>query len=73
MNMVRQGDFQPGGFRPAYRDDVVNHCPGCGRSNWLVGRVTAECAFCSTALPLAFSDGQPPAAIILQRGKAVRS
>jgi hypothetical protein len=31
----------------------TNHCPGCGRSQWLVGRTTAECAFCHTALPLA--------------------
>jgi hypothetical protein len=29
-------------------------CPGCGRTHWIVGRVSAECAFCSTALPLAF-------------------
>lgn len=27
-------------------------CPGCARSQWLVGRVTAECAFCATAVPL---------------------
>lgn len=25
-------------------------CPGCGRSNWWVGRVTSECAFCATAI-----------------------
>jgi hypothetical protein len=31
----------------------VNHCPGCGRTQWLIGRMSAECAFCSTALPLA--------------------
>jgi hypothetical protein len=30
----------------------VNHCPGCSRSQWIVGRVSAECAFCSTAIPL---------------------
>lgn len=28
-------------------------CPGCGRSHWHVGRATAECAFCATAMPLA--------------------
>jgi hypothetical protein len=27
-------------------------CPGCGRSHWLVGRTLAECAVCSTALPI---------------------
>lgn len=35
-----------------YRLGETNHCPGCGRSQWLVGRISAECAFCSTALPL---------------------
>ena len=40
------------GYSPVYRADEVNHCPGCGRSQWLVGRITAECAFCATALPL---------------------
>jgi hypothetical protein len=29
------------------------HCPGCGHSNWLVGRSMAECAICATALPRA--------------------
>jgi hypothetical protein len=29
------------------------HCPGCHRSNWWVGRKSAECAFCFTALALA--------------------
>lgn len=40
------------GFLPVYREDSVNHCPGCGRTQWIVGRISAECAFCSTALPL---------------------
>jgi hypothetical protein len=40
------------GYYAAYRPHEVNHCPGCGRSHWLVGRLLAECAFCSTALPL---------------------
>jgi hypothetical protein len=35
----------------AYRPGT--HCPGCSHSNWLVGRITAECAFCGTALPRA--------------------
>jgi len=37
---------------PVYRENEVNHCPGCGRCNWLVGRLLAECAFCATAVPL---------------------
>ena len=35
-----------------YRQDVTNHCPGCGHTNWFVGRQVAECAFCSVVLPL---------------------
>lgn len=41
------------GYCVVYRDNEVNHCPGCGRTHWYVGRVSAECGFCSTALPLA--------------------
>ena len=41
------------GYHAVYREQGVNHCPGCGRTHWLIGRVSAECAFCSTALPLA--------------------
>jgi hypothetical protein len=35
-----------------YRPESANFCPGCSRSNWYVGRMVAECAFCGTALPL---------------------
>jgi hypothetical protein len=41
------------GYHAVYREHEVNHCPGCGRIQWLIGRVSAECAFCATALPLA--------------------
>ncbi len=40
------------GYHVVYRENEVNHCPGCGRSHWYVGRVSAECGFCATALPL---------------------
>jgi hypothetical protein len=40
------------GYHAVYRSGQVNHCPGCGRSHWLVGRLSAECGFCATALPL---------------------
>lgn len=40
------------GYSVVYRRYDVNRCPGCGHSNWHVGRITAECAFCSTAIPL---------------------
>ena len=41
------------GHHIVYRANESNHCPGCGRSHWLIGRVTAECGFCGTAVPLA--------------------
>jgi hypothetical protein len=40
------------GFHAVYRKDEVNHCPGCGRTHWYVGRLSAECGFCGTALAL---------------------
>ena len=39
-------------YHIVYRDQETNHCPGCGRSHWYIGRLSAECAFCGTALPL---------------------
>lgn len=43
------------GYQMLFRANESNHCPGCGRAQWYVGRITAECAFCGTALPLAES------------------
>jgi len=40
------------GYCPIYHENEVNHCPGCGRTQWLIGRISAECCFCATALPL---------------------
>lgn len=59
MLMVHRG-FDPGasGYRQLYRLNHVNHCPGCGKTHWLVGRKTAECAFCATALPLEHPNEQ---------------
>ena len=41
------------GHHIIYRANEANHCPGCGRSQWIIGRSTAECVFCGTAVPLA--------------------
>jgi hypothetical protein len=53
---ARGGSFVPPaaqrGYHIVYRDQETNHCPGCGRSHWYIGRMLAECAFCGTALPL---------------------
>jgi hypothetical protein len=63
----RRGQFDPAqrGYHAVYRDNQVNHCPGCGRTHWYLGRVLAECAFCSTALPLqeSFRHGPAPAPV----------
>lgn len=44
------------GYHSSYHENETNHCPGCGRTHWLIGRLTAECAFCSTAIPLNVAD-----------------
>ena len=54
------------GYHVVYREDGVNHCPGCGRTHWYVGRTMAECAFCSTALPLEASKQVGPGGITVQ-------
>jgi hypothetical protein len=63
---------QARGYHAVYRENQTNHCPGCGRTHWLIGRVTAECAFCSTAMPLDASMirgySRP---LIIQRGPAL--
>lgn len=41
------------GHHIVYRTNESNHCPGCGRSHWYIGRISAECGFCGTAVPLA--------------------
>jgi uncharacterized protein (DUF983 family) len=43
------------GFMPIYHPGEVNRCPGCGRSHWYIGRLSAECGFCGTAIGLADS------------------
>jgi hypothetical protein len=62
--------FKPGerGLHAVYRDNQVNHCPGCGRTHWYIGRTTAECAFCATALPIA-EDNRPSGGGFFTRGK----
>ena len=57
------------GYHVVYRENQVNHCPGCGRSHWYVGRLSAECGFCGTALPRveALATG---AGLFVSRGRA---
>ena len=41
------------GYRVVYRDREKNFCPGCGRTHWWLGRMSAECCSCGTAIPYA--------------------
>ena len=58
------------GHHVVYRLNESNRCPGCGHSQWLVGRVTAECVFCGTAVALAEAkwSGSGPADPVSQEG-----
>lgn len=40
------------GYRVQYRRGEDNHCPGCGGTSWHIGRMSAECAFCGTAVEI---------------------
>jgi hypothetical protein len=62
-------NFDPAkrGYHAVYRENQVNHCPGCGRTHWYVGRTLAECGFCATALPLSESFRQTSNAAIIHR------
>ena len=57
------------GYHVVYRGGEVNRCPGCGRSHWHVGRLSAECGFCGTALPLTESLGMAGAGLFRRRGR----
>jgi len=58
LNIVSKSSARPPydpaarGYHAVYWPHQVNHCPGCGRSHWIIGRQLAECGFCGTALPL---------------------
>ena len=64
---MRRDAFDPNrrGYHAVYRENEVNHCPGCGRTHWILGRLSAECAFCSTALPLQEAYRQGPAPSVM--------
>ena len=47
-----QLDLSARGYQVLFWRGEVNRCPGCGQSQWYVGRVSAECGICGTALPM---------------------
>lgn len=63
------------GFQPLYHAGEPNRCPGCGGQHWHVGRMSAECATCATAIPLADVAAQPmePRFVVHCSGTADRS
>lgn len=59
------------GYHAVYRENAVNHCPGCGRTHWIIGRLLAECGFCQTALPLSESYSRGVPAPLIRHGSKV--
>lgn len=56
IKSVRRSSFRydpaQRGFHAVYHPGEINRCPSCGRTHWYVGRLSAECGFCGTALAL---------------------
>lgn len=69
---VKHFDPAARGYHAVYRENQVNHCPGCGRTHWYVGRSLAECGFCATALPLSESFGASTMARVVGRSRSPR-
>ena len=57
------------GYHIVYREHETNHCPGCGHTHWYIGRTMAECAFCTTALPLKEAVNQGAATPVFWSGR----
>lgn len=57
------------GLHAVYRAGETNHCPGCGRTHWHIGRATAECAFCATAIPLETTFAGQSGTIVHRKGR----
>ena len=55
------------GYHAVYHENEVNHCPGCGRAHWIIGRMLAECGFCATALPL--SEGMRREVVLVRSSR----
>jgi hypothetical protein len=55
------------GHHIVYRANTSNQCPGCGRSQWYVGRISAECGYCATAVPLAEARLDRPSPAVYRR------
>lgn len=58
-------------YAPTYHADTLNYCPGCSGTHWLIGRMTAQCARCDTALPLAQMAETPVHPLFVSRSSAL--
>lgn len=67
---IGRSQVQPSvrGYHVMFRAGGQNVCPGCGGSSWHVGRVTAECAYCLTALPIQQQQGCEGVGLFSSRG-----
>jgi hypothetical protein len=61
MSDVRSIEITNRGYIVHYHPGLNNMCPGCGHSHWYVGRLSAECALCAVALPIAPMRHHSPA------------
>jgi hypothetical protein len=70
MSLMNHQQFNPAhrGLHAIYRPGETNYCPGCGRTHWHIGRLSAECAFCSTAMPYSGETLIEPKPPIVTRG-----
>jgi hypothetical protein len=66
--MTKQHEANRSACILVYRANEINYCPACNRTHWYLGRSTAECAFCSTAIPL--QDKVESSSIITKIGKS---
>ena len=66
-----QHDLRARGYSQVYRENQVNNCPGCGHTQWYVGRISAECGYCATALPLQDASARGGAAIHTRNNRPV--
>lgn len=55
--MIAALDIKQRGYVPLY--STGTRCPSCGGKSWTIGRASAECASCGTALALAPVEGVP--------------
>lgn len=50
-----------------YKPGTLTHCPTCSGTQWLIGRMTAQCAYCDTAMPLLHMTRGPSVPLFVSR------